>query len=96
MRIYWNQPAYDDALNIADYIDIENPSAALAVCEEIHNQIGMLSDYPNMGRTGRVLGTRELVINRTAYIAVYRVQEQSITILRILHGAQMWPMKLLD
>ena len=96
MRIYWNQLAYDDSLNIADYIDIENPSAALAICEEIHNQIAMLADYPNMGRTGRVIGTRELVINRTAYIAVYRVSEQSVTILRILHGALMWPRKPLD
>ena len=91
MMIYWNQLAYDDSLNIADYIDIEITSAALAICEEIHNQIAMLADYPNMGRTGRVIGTRELVINRTAYIAVYRVSEQSVTILRILHGALMWP-----
>lgn len=96
MRIYWNQSAYDDALNIADYIDIENPIAALAICEEIHNQIAMLADYPNMGRTGRVPGTRELVINRTAYIAVYLVSEQSINIIRILHGARMWPRKALD
>ena len=44
-----------------------------------------------MGRVGRVRGTRELVIAGTPYIAAYRVKGRVILILRILHGAQLWP-----
>ena len=83
-----------DALDIADYIDIDNPTAAFAIYEEIHHQIAMLSNYPHMGRLGRVVGTRELIINRTPYIAAYLVNENAIIILRILHGAQRWSKKL--
>jgi hypothetical protein len=35
-----------------------------------------------MGRTGRAPGTRELVINRTPYVAIYRVKRDSIQIVR--------------
>jgi len=44
-----------------------------------------------MGCEGRVEGTRELVIGRSPFIAVYRIKGKRIEILRILHGAQRWP-----
>jgi toxin ParE1/3/4 len=46
-----------------------------------------------MGRSGRVEGTRELVISRTRYLVVYRFEETTdqILIVRLLHGAQRWP-----
>ncbi len=91
MRIEWHRLAYNDVMDIADYIEIDNPTAAIAICDEIDHQVNILTDHPNMGRPGRVLGTRELIINRTPYIAVYLVSKNFITILRILHGAQKWP-----
>ncbi|TJV25813.1 MAG: type II toxin-antitoxin system mRNA interferase toxin, RelE/StbE family, partial [Mesorhizobium sp.] len=42
-------------------------------------------------RPGRIAGTRELVVARTPYIAAYAVVADTVRILRILHGAQMWP-----
>ena len=94
MRVEWRNKAHMDALDIANYIDVDNPSAAFAVYEEIHQQIAMLADNSEMGRLGRVIGTRELVINRTPYIAAYFVSVNAVIILRILHGAQRWPKKL--
>ena len=47
--------------------------------------------FPNRGRTGRIAGTRELVFGPLPYIAVYRVTEDIVEILRIYHGAQDWP-----
>jgi toxin ParE1/3/4 len=44
-----------------------------------------------MGRPGRVTGTRELVISGTPFVVIYRLQEQSIEVLRLLHSAQQWP-----
>ena len=40
---------------------------------------------------GRVVGTRELPIARTPYLAAYRIIDNTVIILRILHGAQQWP-----
>ena len=43
---------------------------------------------PNRGRRGREGDTRELFVTALPYVAVYRVREQSIEILRIYHAAQ--------
>ena len=40
-------------------------------------------DDPGAARAGRVPGTRELVIPRTPYIVPYRLQNQTIQILRV-------------
>jgi plasmid stabilization system protein ParE len=40
---------------------------------------------------GRIAGTRELVFVPLPYIAVYRVEEDAVEILRLYHSAQDWP-----
>lgn len=76
-----------------DYITEQNPHAALRVDIEIEQQADHLQDHPDMGRVGRVKGTRELVIQRTPFILVYRVRPRAarVEILRVLHSAQQWP-----
>jgi toxin ParE1/3/4 len=54
----------------------------------------MLTQFPRVGRPGRVDGTRELVIHHTPYIVAYRVVENTVIVLRVLHGAQQWPERL--
>ena len=41
-----------------------------------------------MGRSGRVSGTRELVIPKTPFVVPYRLQRNVIQILRVYHGAR--------
>jgi toxin ParE1/3/4 len=50
-----------------------------------------LAQFPEQGRTGRKSGTRELALSGLPYLAVYRLNGDAIEILRILHGAQIWP-----
>jgi len=65
--------------------------AAISVDERIEEQTEMLIRFPECGRQGRIEGTRELVISRTPYIVSYRVLDNAVRILRVLHGAQLWP-----
>ena len=53
-----------------------------------------LTKRPAIGRAGRVLGTRELVIGELPYVVPYRVREQDIEILRVLHTSRRWPYEL--
>jgi toxin ParE1/3/4 len=55
---------------------------------KLYEAIRSLKESPHGGRLGREDGTRELLFPPMPYIAVYRVQEQSIEILRIYHAAQ--------
>jgi toxin ParE1/3/4 len=47
-----------------------------------------LRAFPMIGRVGRRAGTRELPIPATPYMLVYRVKEEGVQILAVLHGAR--------
>lgn len=93
MILSWLPTATNERYDQLDYIALDNPLAAISQDEEIEQQINRLTAQPEMGRIGRVNGTRELVISRTPFIAVYRIAGDRIEILRFLHGAQKWPDK---
>ena len=91
MSIRWLPQAQSNRLEQLDYIAKDKPLAAIGQDEQIERQINMLLAHPKMGRPGRVTGTRELVISGTPFVVIYRLQEQSIEVLRLLHSAQQWP-----
>ena len=96
MRLEWSLFALADRDGIFDYIEAENPHAAAAVDDRVGTQAQQLMQFPESGRPGRIEGARELVIQRTPYIAVYRIMDGSVRILRVLHGAQQWPDDMSD
>lgn len=91
MRLEWSVFALDDRNAIFDTIEADSPRAAVAVDDRIEEQVEWLLQFPEMGRIGRLEGTRELVIQHTPYIVAYRVMGEVIRVLRVLHGAQRWP-----
>jgi len=91
VRIVWSRRAGADLDWIEDYIAQDNPVAALETRDKIELQVKHLKQHPRMGRTGRVRGTRELVITGLPYIIVYRAKKTAVEIVRVLHGAQLWP-----
>lgn len=91
MTIAWLKTALRTRFEQLNYIAADNVQAAIRLDEEIERQVDLLTEHPLMGREGRVKGTRELVIGRSPFIAVYRIKGKRIEILRILHGAQRWP-----
>lgn len=93
MKLEWLPRASAARQAAIEYIAEENPQAALGQLEEIERQTDLLPLQPDMGRAGRKKGTRELVINRTPFILVYRVKRRAgrIEVLHFLHGAQQWP-----
>lgn len=91
MRLTWSAFALADRDDIFTHIEADSPRAAVAVDEHIAQAVLRLVEFPESGRSGRVPGTRELVIPRTPYIAAYALIPDRIRILRVLHGARMWP-----
>jgi addiction module RelE/StbE family toxin len=94
MQLEWSWFAQSDREAIFDYIEADSPQAAINVDDRIRQQIEELIKFPKIGRPGRFDGTRELIIQRTPYIAAYRIAGKTIRILRVLHTAQMWPQEL--
>jgi toxin ParE1/3/4 len=91
MEIRWSPEAAFDFTAIVQYIRQDNSSAALRVARSIYDAVAQLNTFPNRGRPGRVNGTRELPLPRLPFVVVYRVRENAVEIVRLLHGAQRWP-----
>jgi toxin ParE1/3/4 len=91
MILEWSVFALADREAIFDYIEADSPRAAVSVDERIQACVENLKRFPEMGRPGRIEGTRELVVSRTPYIAAYRIAGDAVRVLRLLHGAQQWP-----
>jgi toxin ParE1/3/4 len=89
--IEWTELAARQLDQAHDYIALSNSEETAArIKMQIVAAVQQLEAFPMSGRTGRVPGTRELVIANTPFIAAYTIQKARIVILAIYHGAQQW------
>jgi toxin ParE1/3/4 len=91
MEPRWSPEAADDLEQIVRHIQHNSPEVARKVGALIVDAVAGLSMFPKRGRLGRIEGTRDLVISALPWIAVYRVREEAVEVVRIYHGAQNWP-----
>lgn len=91
MRLDWARDAASDLDSIEEYIGRDNPEAPFRALAEIVGQVEILTQHPGIGRPGRVDGTRELVIAGLPYVVAYLHRDDTVTVLRVLHGAMKWP-----
>ena len=94
MKVVWSRRATRHLIAVRDYIAKDSPQSAAAVAGRILKSVDLLATQPQMGRRGRVLGTRELVVPDTPYIIPYRVRGDYLELIAVFHGRQRWPKKL--
>jgi toxin ParE1/3/4 len=92
MLVRWTKPAANDLTHICDYTE-EHFGAAQArrTAIEIYDSADSLQALPNRGRKGRKPNTREIGVSGLPFVSIYRVAQDAVEIVRILHGAQQWP-----
>ncbi len=90
--IEWTEQAVRQLDQARDYIALSNSEeVATRIAMRIVTTVQQLARFPMSGRSGRVPGTRELVISNTPFIAAYAIDHDRIVALAIYHGAQQWP-----
>jgi len=94
VQVKWLARALRNLREEADYIAQDDPQAAARIVLRIESAVAQLAQHPALGRTGRVPGTRELVVPDTPYIVPYRIRRQQVEILRVFHGRRRWPSAL--
>jgi addiction module RelE/StbE family toxin len=93
MKIKWVRLALADLEEAAEFISEDNPEAARKMVRRIWEAAQLLAEHPEAGRAGRVQGTREMIIGGTPFILPYRVKDNTLQILRVLHSSRKWPVK---
>jgi len=91
VKICWTDVAVADLKSVYEYLSEHAPARADTIVDRILAGIDVLEQYPNLGRQGRIDGTRELVITGTPFIVFYRLQKSQVEILGVLHAARKWP-----
>jgi toxin ParE1/3/4 len=91
MELRRSPEAAGDLERIVRRLQHDSPEVARKVAALIVDAVAGLSLFPKRGRMGRIEGTRELVVSALPWIAVYRVRDEVVEVIRIYHGAQNWP-----
>ncbi|HAT3805761.1 TPA: type II toxin-antitoxin system RelE/ParE family toxin [Serratia marcescens] len=92
MKLTWTEPAIADRLAIYEWLELKNPAAAAEAENDakIADAAARLVHHPASGKTGRIAGTRELVIS-PSYLLVYEWAAQRVIVLAIVHTRRRWP-----
>lgn len=93
MRVRWLRTALRNLDEEASYVASDSPAAARLVVQRVLEAVAQLAEQPSLGRPGRVLGTRELVVLKTRYIVPYRVRADVVEILRVFHSSRRPPQR---
>jgi toxin ParE1/3/4 len=89
MKLRWTPVALFDLESLRDFIALDKPGAAADMVDVILEAVESLRRHPEMGRGGRVPGTRELVVK--PFVVAYRVVGDAVELLAIIHSARRWP-----
>ena len=91
MQVVWLKSALNNLDEIAKYISQESSQAAQQVVDLIIEQVNQLTAQPALGRSGRVVGARELVVSNTHYLVPYRIKNNKVQVLRVFHTSRRPP-----
>ncbi len=92
-RIEYLPVAQNDLTEILEYIQKDNPSAALNFLVQIDEAVIKLEDFPLMGQVSKdrrlqALNYRMLIVS--SYLIIYVVMDNVVEIRRILHGRRKY------
>jgi plasmid stabilization system protein ParE len=73
------------------WIAERNAAAARAAEKRVRVAVRRLGKFPELGRPGRVAGTRELSVPKTRFVIAYRVKGGAVELAALLHARQNWP-----
>jgi len=94
MKVVWSRRAIRHLVCLREYIEKDSEQNAALVAKRILEAVDTLRSHPEMGRPGRMVGTRELVVVGTPYVIPYRVRRERLELIAVFHGRQKWPAKL--
>lgn len=90
MRVVWTPEAEQDRDEVWEYIAADSAPAAARMDELFSDAAAQLSDFPELGRPGKVAGTRELIPHEN-YRLVYEIDGDTVWTLALVHTARLRP-----
>lgn len=91
LPVVWLPKARDQRSRQLEFLLRHNPALGIEMGDAIAATISRLAADPDLSRIGRVAGTREYLVPGTPFLLVYRIEDDAIVILRLLHNRRRFP-----
>jgi len=86
-RIVWSEPALDDLDEIAQYIALDNFTAAKKLVKNVFKKVDRLKEFPSSGRVPPELrGFRYRAVIVGPCRVFYRTAENSVIVLHVMRS----------
>jgi toxin ParE1/3/4 len=79
-----------DLTSAYSYLADRNPKAADRLLDEVEVTVELLATFPMLGRSRNALrrGVRSIRLRRFPFIVFYRVEDDAVVLLRVVHAAR--------
>ena len=91
MKLRWAAEARQQLTEVRAYIEQDNPRAAASAVQAIRSVADRLVAFPESGRFDPQFGVRICAVPRTPYLLYYVLQDGTVTVVSVWHGARLWP-----
>ncbi|MEH3102183.1 type II toxin-antitoxin system RelE/ParE family toxin [Sphingomonas adhaesiva] len=91
LPVVWLPKARDQMARQLDFLLRHNPEAGIRIGDAIMATVAGLAADPDLSRIGRIAGARELAVPDTPFLLVYRIEDEAVVILRLLHTRRRFP-----
>jgi plasmid stabilization system protein ParE len=88
--LIWTDAARADLDQMISYFDKSDPRIGAMLLERIEAAAKGLTRF-DIGRPGRIAGTREKSVAKTSHVLVYEVHPNEVVVFRVVHTSREWP-----
>ena len=97
-QVIWTEPALSDLNEIAEYIALDNITAAKQLVQQVFSAVERLEDHPKSGRRPPELEIksryREVIVGPCRVF--YRIEKEKVYILYVMRGERALRIYLLN
>lgn len=93
MKARWTKSATRQWEETFEYIEMDDPTAALRIARRVFDVIEMLTSHPYAGRVRRNKISRQFAVPRSPYVVAYELDEPEdvLWVVAIFDGRRRWP-----
>lgn len=92
MKVEFTPQARDDLAAIRDWLSQIDERVADRTLSRIRQTAMLLGQFPMIGRTGKIAGTREFSVTGLPYIIVYEITTPTdLDVLTVVHTRRQYP-----
>ena len=91
LKLQFSDEVIRNLTEVTEFYEERQEGLGKRFAKYIEKHLLLLEEQPNIGRIGKVFGTREMVLTDFPYMIVYRVRKSYVQLLLIYHQARKYP-----